>query len=153
VRAAGQTTVDHTDGVLRIHTHTTDNQFFGPTGALQVTVALPAGSHVDATTAGSEVRGVGRLGDVTFEGAYRHIKLDETASVRLTAVDGDVEVGRLNGPGQITTTRGDIRVTEAVHGTVVLNTQSGAITVGAAAGVCASLDAGTSYGRISNSLR
>ena len=68
-------------------------------------------------------------------------------------MDGDVEVGRLNGPAEISTARGDIRITEAVRGTVVLRTQSGDITVGAAAGVSATLDAGTSHGRISNALK
>ncbi|MET9077925.1 hypothetical protein ABZX95_38585, partial [Streptomyces sp. NPDC004232] len=43
--------------------------------------------------------------------------------------------------------------TEAMGGTVVLSTQSGDITVGAAAGVSASLDAGTGHGRISNALK
>ena len=101
----------------------------------------------------AELRGVGRLGDVAFDGAYRQIKIDEAASVRLTAVDGDVEVGRLNGPAEISTARGDIRITEALRGTVVLRTQSGDITVGAAAGVSAALDAGTGHGRISNALK
>ncbi len=36
---------------------------------------------------------------------------------------------------------------------VVLRTQSGDISVSAAAGVSASLDAGTGYGRISNTLK
>ena len=40
-----------------------------------------------------------------------------------------------------------------MRGTVVLRTQSGDITVGAAAGVSASLDAGTGYGRINNALK
>ena len=40
-----------------------------------------------------------------------------------------------------------------MHGTVVLRTQSGDITVGAAAGVSAALDAGTTHGRISNALK
>ena len=40
-----------------------------------------------------------------------------------------------------------------MHGTVVLRTQSGDITVGAAAGVSAALDAGTSHGRVSNALK
>jgi DUF4097 and DUF4098 domain-containing protein YvlB len=152
VKAAEQTTVDYTDGVLRIHTHTARNQYFGPSGSLEVTIALPAGSHVQAKTAASELRGVGRLGDVTFEGAYHQIKIDEAASVHLTAIDGDVEVGRLDGPAEISTTRGDIRITEAVRGTVVLATQSGDISVSAATGVSASLDAGTSFGRINNAL-
>ncbi len=153
VKAAERTKVDYTDGVLRIHTHTADNQYFGPTGSLEVTVQLPSGSRVEAKTACSELRGVGRLGDVAFDGAYRRITLDQAASVHLTAVDGDVEIGRLDGPARISTTRGDIRITEAVTGTVVLRTQSGGISVGAAAGVSASLDAGTSYGRISNTLK
>ncbi|MER6028046.1 DUF4097 family beta strand repeat-containing protein, partial [Streptomyces sp. NPDC001851] len=46
-----------------------------------------------------------------------------------------------------------IRITEAVHGTVELRTQSGDITIGAATGVSAALDAGTAYGRITNTLK
>ncbi|WP_157878414.1 DUF4097 family beta strand repeat-containing protein, partial [Streptomyces chattanoogensis] len=116
-------------------------------------VKLPAGSHIDARAASAELRTVGRLGDVVFEGAYRQVKLDEAASLRLTAVDGDVEVGRLGGAAEISTARGDIRITEAMGGKVVLSTQSGDITVGAAAGVSAALDAGTGHGRIHNALK
>ena len=152
-RTAEQTTVAYADGVLRITTPTPDNKLFGPSGSLEVTVQLPAGSHVEAKAASAELRGVGRLGDVAFEGAYRQIKIDEAASVRLTAIDGDVEVGRLNGPAEISTARGDIRIAEAVRGTVVLRTQSGDISVAAAAGVSAALDAGTGYGRVSNALK
>ncbi|MGY0004832.1 DUF4097 family beta strand repeat-containing protein [Micromonospora sp. I033] len=153
VRAAEQTTVTYVDGVLRIQAAEARNQLFGPSGSLEVTVQLPAGSRIEGTAASCELRGVGRLGDVAFEGAYRQIKIDEAASVRLTAIDGDVEVGRLNGPAEISTARGDIRISEAVRGTVVLRTQSGDISVAAAAGVSAALDAGTGYGRISNALK
>ncbi|MFB6960122.1 DUF4097 family beta strand repeat-containing protein [Streptomyces sp. NPDC056309] len=153
VQTAEQTTVACTDGVLRIHTPEPKNQVFGPSGSLEVTVQLPAGSRVEGKAAGSELRGVGRLGDVVFEGAYRQIKIDEAASVRLTAIDGDVEVGRLGGPAEISTARGSIRINEAVGGTVVLRTQSGDISVAAADGVSAALDADTGYGRVSNSLK
>jgi hypothetical protein len=153
VKAVAQTSVDYADGVLRIHTNTAKNQYFGPSGSVAVTVALPAGSRVEAKSGAAEFRGVGRLGEVAFDGAYRRIKIDEAVGVRLSAVDGDVEVGRLDGPAEISTERGDIRIAEAVRGTVVLRTQSGGISVGAAAGVSASLDAGTSYGRISNTLK
>ncbi|MEU1669871.1 DUF4097 family beta strand repeat-containing protein [Streptomyces sparsogenes] len=153
VQTAEQTTVAYADGVLRIHTPEPKSQLFGGAGSVEVTVQLPAGSHVEAKTAGSELRGVGRLGDVAFEGAYRRIKIDEAASVRLTATDGDVEVGRLGGPAEISTARGDIRIAEAMRGAVVLRTESGDISVAAAAGVSAALDAGTGYGRVSNSLK
>ena len=153
VQTAEHTTVVYSEGVLRIHTPEPKNQLFGPSGSVEVTVQLPVGSRVEAKAAGSELRGVGRLGDVDFDGAYRQIKIDEAASVRLTASDGDVEVGRLNGPAEISTARGTIRIAEAVRGTVVLRTESGDISVGAAAGVSAALDAGTGYGRVSNALR
>ncbi|MEV1170893.1 DUF4097 family beta strand repeat-containing protein [Nonomuraea sp. NPDC049784] len=153
VTAAEQTTVDYADGVLRIETATAKNQYLGPSGSIEVTVKLPAGSRIEAKTASAEVRTVGRLGDVSFEGAYRQIKLDETASLRLTATDGDVEVGRLGGPAEISTARGDIRIAEATGGKVVLRTQSGDISIAAAAGVSAALDAGTSHGRITNALK
>jgi DUF4097 and DUF4098 domain-containing protein YvlB len=152
VKAAEQTKVESADGVLRIET-SAKNQFLGPSGSIEVTVQLPAGSRVEAKAASAEFRAVGRFGDVAFEGAYGQIKLDEAASVRLTAIDGDVEVGRLGGPADISTVRGDIRIAEAVRGTVVLRTLSGDISVSAAAGVSASLDAGTGYGRISNALK
>ncbi|MFE0509084.1 DUF4097 family beta strand repeat-containing protein [Streptomyces sp. NPDC058964] len=152
VKAAEGTTVEYADGVLRIGT-SAKTQYLGPSGSIEVTVKLPAGSRIEAKTASAELRGVGRLGDVVFEGAYRQIKIDEAASLRLTATDGDVEVGRLGGPAEISTARGDIRITEAVRGTVVLRTQSGDISVGAATGVSAVLDAGTTCGRISNTLK
>ena len=152
VTAAEQTTVEYADGVLRIETPA-KNRYLGPPGSIEVTVQLPAGSRVEAKAASAEFRAVGRLGDVAVEGAYRQIKLDEAASVRLTAIDGDVEVGRLNGPAEISTARGDIRIAEAARGTVVLRTQSGDISVSAAAGVSAALDAGTGHGRISNALK
>ena len=148
VKAAEQTTVEYGDGVLRIAAPTKSFS-----GSVEVTVQLPADSQVEATAAATEFRAVGRLGDVTFEGAYRQIKLDEAANVRLSATDGDVEIGRLNGPAEISTQRGDIRITEAVRGTVVLRTQAGDISVGAAAGVSACLDAGTSHGRVTNTLK
>jgi DUF4097 and DUF4098 domain-containing protein YvlB len=153
VKAAEQTEVAYADGVLQISAAEPQNQLFGPSGSVEVTVKLPAGSRVEARTAACELRGVGRLGDVVFDGAYRHIKIDEAASLRLTATDGDVEVGRLTGPAQISTARGDIQIAEAVRGTVQLTTQLGDITVTAAAGVSATLDAGTGSGRISNALK
>ncbi|MFB7178974.1 DUF4097 family beta strand repeat-containing protein [Streptomyces sp. NPDC056257] len=152
VKAAQQTTVEYADGVLRIKTPDAKNQILGASGSVEVTVQLPAGSRVEAKAASAELRGVGRLGDVAFEGAEGTVKLDETAAAQLTLMAGDVSVGRLGGPARISTQKGDIRVAEAVHGAVELSTQAGDVTVGAARGVSASLDAGTAYGRIHNAL-
>lgn len=153
VKAAEQTTVEFSDGVLRIQAAPAKNRLLGSSGSLEVTVQLPSGSRVDAKAASAEFRGVGRLGDVTFEGAQGWVKLDETGSARLALQAGDVSVGRLGGPAEISTLKGDLRITEAVRGTVTLRTESGEISVGAARGVSASLDAGTAYGRIRNTLK
>ncbi|MFE5730097.1 DUF4097 family beta strand repeat-containing protein [Streptomyces sp. NPDC056528] len=152
VKAAEQTGITCADGVLRIEVPS-GNRNFGSSGSVEVTVRVPSGSRVEAKAAATGFRAVGRLGDVSFDGAYRQIKIDEAASVRLTATDGDVEVGRLNGPAEISTARGSIRIAEAVRGEVVLRTQDGDIAVGAAAGASASLDAGTALGRVVNELK
>ncbi|MFF2792758.1 DUF4097 family beta strand repeat-containing protein [Streptomyces sp. NPDC058049] len=152
VKAAEQTTAAYEDGVLRITAAPAKNRVLGNSGSVEITVQLPAGSRVEAKTAAAEFRGVGRLGDVTFEAAQGTVKLDETASAHLTLMAGDVSVGRLGGPAQITTQKGDLQIAEAQGGTVELSTQAGDITVGAARGVSATLDAGTAYGRISNAL-
>lgn len=151
VKVAEQATVAYADGVLRV-TAVAKNQILGPSGAVEVTVRLPAGSRVEAKTASAELRGVGRLGDVDYESAHGTVKLDETDALRLAISAGDVTVGRLNGPAEIGADKGDITVAEAVRGTLVLRTQAGDISVGTAAGVSATLDAGTTYGRISNAL-
>jgi len=152
VKAAEQTTVEYGDGVLRIDA-SAKNRILGASGSIEVTIQLPAGSRIEAKAASAEFRGVGRLGDVAFEGAHSSVKLDEAASARLTLLAGDVSVGRLGGPAEISTQKGDIRIAEAVRGTVVLRTESGEISVGAARGVSASLDAGTTCGRIHNALK
>ncbi|MFB7242072.1 hypothetical protein CW362_32320 [Streptomyces populi] len=153
VKAAGQVRVAYADGVLRVEAPEVRNRILGPSGSVEVTVRLPAGSHVEAKAAAAEFRGVGRLGDVAFEGGHRSVKLDEADSVRLTGLDADITVGRLNGPAEISTHKGDLNITEAAHGTLTLSTQMGDITVGAAPGVSAALDAGTAHGRISNALK
>ncbi|GAA1614484.1 DUF4097 family beta strand repeat-containing protein [Actinoplanes couchii] len=152
VEAAQRIAVDYTDGVLRVVAEEAPNRLLGASGAVEVTIQLPAGSRVEAVAALADFRGVGRLGDVTVESANGSITLDETAAARLTLQAGDVKVGRLGGPARITTSKGDLHVTEAVEGTVTLSTDHGDISIGAARGTAATLDAGTRSGRVHNTL-
>ncbi|WP_017591629.1 DUF4097 family beta strand repeat-containing protein [Nocardiopsis potens] len=149
--AAEQTETDYRDGVLRIQAPAAKNRLTGPSGAVEVTVRVPEGSRVDAKSSCAGFRGVGRLGEVACEGAAAGVKIDEASGVRLTAF-GDVSVGRLTGSSRISTRKGDVRIDEAASGTLELATMAGDVTVGAAAGVSASLDAGTDHGRIRNAL-
>ncbi|MGW0290727.1 DUF4097 family beta strand repeat-containing protein [Streptomyces tuirus] len=153
VKAAEQIEITHYDGALRIEAPAAKNRILGPSGSVEVTVQLPAGSRVQAKAAAADLRGVGRLGDVEFDAAQGTIKLDETGSARLTLLAGDILVGRLGGPAEISTQKGDLRIAEAVTGAVALRTEQGDITVDAAHGVSAALDAGTGYGRIHNALK
>ncbi|MEU5462008.1 DUF4097 family beta strand repeat-containing protein [Streptomyces althioticus] len=152
-KAAEQTRVEYRRGILRIDGPQARNQLLGPSGSVDITVRLPVGSRVEAKAAGAELRGEGRLGDVVLDGAQGPVELDEAASARLTVLAGDVSVGRLGGPAEISVRKGDIRVTEALRGTVTLRTEHGDIAAGAARGVSASLDAHTGYGRVHNTLR
>lgn len=153
VKAAQEISVAYADGVLRIEATDPKNRILGHSGSVEVTVQLPAGSRVDAKAASAELRGVGRLGDVAFEAAQATVKLDETAGAHLTLQSGDITVGRLTGEAELSTQKGDLTITEAVRGTITLRTEHGAISVGAARGTSASLDAGTAYGRIHNTLQ
>ena len=150
VTAAEQTAVELADGALRITTPV-QHRAIGPSGAVEVTVQLPSGSPVESQDVAA-LRAVGRLGAVRVARSYGAVTLDEAASVHLAALDGDISVGRLTGPAEISTARGDIRIAEAERGTLVLSTQLGDVSVGVAAGVTASLDAGTAHGRVRNAL-
>ncbi|MFI2051868.1 DUF4097 family beta strand repeat-containing protein [Streptomyces purpureus] len=152
VKAAEQMKVTYTDGVLRIEAPEAKTRILGNSGSVEVTIQLPAGSHIEAKAALAELRGVGRLGDVTFDGAQATVKLDETASAHLTLQAGDITLGRLAGHADISTHKGNLQITEAAHGTLNLRTEHGDITVAAARGTSATLDAGTAYGRIHNTL-
>ncbi|WP_333776064.1 DUF4097 family beta strand repeat-containing protein [Streptomyces sp. IBSBF 3136] len=153
LRAAKEIQVSYQDGVLRIDAPEAKNRLLGHSGSVEVTVQLPAGSRVQAKAADADVRGVGRLGEVTLEAAQATVKLDEADSADLTLQAGPVIIGRLTGPAEISTLKGDLHITEAVRGNLTLRTEYGQITVGAARGVSATLDAGTTYGRIDNTLR
>ena len=152
VKLAAQVTAAYSDGVLRVAAPAA-NRVLGSTGAVEVTVQLPAGSAVQAKAASAQFTTTGPLGEVTLDSAQATVSVEQAATARLTVVDGDITAGRLGGDAQIRTARGDIQVTEATQGTLVLRTETGAITVGAAAGTSAALDAGTTVGRIRNSLK
>ena len=152
LKAAEQTEVSFQDGVLRIAT-ADPNRILGSSGSLAVTVELPAGSRFEGRAGAAELRSSGRLGEVAFDGGYRAVELDEVTGVRLKMHTGTVTVARLTGPAQIVNGMGDVTIAEAGSGVVEVRTGSGQLSVGAAAGVSATLDAQTSYGRIANALK
>ncbi|MFF6862985.1 DUF4097 family beta strand repeat-containing protein [Streptomyces ardesiacus] len=131
VRAAEQTEVSYASGVLTISTK--ERRFVGPTGAVDVTVELPAGSRVDTDGAWTQVLGEGRLGEVRVKTSGGDVRLDTAGPLRVTASHGSVTVDRVDGPAEITTSSGSVRV-GVIEGAAELKNSHGSTTVGAALG-------------------
>ncbi|MBN3932347.1 DUF4097 family beta strand repeat protein [Streptomyces verrucosisporus] len=131
VRAAEQTEVTYSGGTLTVRTPRR-RHLVGRTGIVDVTVELPADSHVDMTGAWAQVLGEGRLGEVRVKTSSGDVRLDVTGPLKLTASHGSVTVDRVEGSAEITTSSGSLRV-GAVRGPAVLKNSHGTTTVGTAA--------------------
>ncbi|MGY4920615.1 DUF4097 family beta strand repeat-containing protein [Streptomyces sp. 900116325] len=132
VRAADQTEVTYTSGVLTIRTPK-QRYLVGRTGTVDVTVELPTGSRIDMTGAWAQVLGEGRLGEVRVKTSSGDVRLDTTGPLQLTASHGSITVDRVEGKAEITTSSGSLRV-GLVDGPAVLKNSHGTTTVGAATG-------------------
>ncbi|MFG1809657.1 DUF4097 domain-containing protein [Streptomyces sp. NPDC049040] len=131
VRAAEQTEVAYTGGVLTVRTK--QRHLVGPTGAVDVTVGLPTGSHIDMTGSWVQLLGEGRLGEVRVKTSSGDVRLDTTGPLRLTASHGSITVDRVEGKAEITTSSGSLRV-GSVGGPAVLKNSNGGTSVGVVAG-------------------
>lgn len=151
-KAAAQTTVEFSGGVLRIAT-ADPHKILGSSGSLDVTIALPAGSRIEGKAGAAELHSTGRLGEVAFDGGYRSVELDEVAGARIKMHMGDVSIAKLTGPAQLRNGKGDITVAEAAGGAVDLRTDMGDLKIAAAPGVSGTLDASSASGRITNALK
>ncbi|WP_194912256.1 DUF4097 family beta strand repeat-containing protein [Catenulispora rubra] len=151
-KTAEQTTIDFTNNILRIAT-ADPNKVLGSSGSLDVTIALPSGSRIEGKAGAAELYSTGRLGTVSFDGAYRTVELDEIAGGTITMHMGDLSIAKLTGSANLRNGKGDITVAEAVAGSVELRTDMGNLTIAAAHGISGTLDAGTSYGRVTNAMQ
>ena len=151
VKLAAAATATYRDATLRITTPP-GHKVLGSSGALHITIHLPARSRVQARAAATHLTTTGPLSDITLHSAQATVSIDHAATAHLAVTDADITVTHLDGDAQIRAVRGDIHITEATRGALTLATQAGAITVGAAPGTSATLDAGTTMGRITNTL-
>lgn len=131
VRAAEQTTVTYTKGVLTVRT--TERRMIGPSGLVTVTVELPEGSSVDLTGSWTHVIGEGRLGKVDVKTSGGDFRLDTTGPLRLRSAHGSIRVDRVEGMAEITASSSQVRV-GVIDGHAVLKNSHGATTVGAVTG-------------------
>ncbi|MFD1934971.1 MULTISPECIES: DUF4097 family beta strand repeat-containing protein [Nonomuraea] len=144
VKAARQSTVEYAAGRLLVQApKSRGHSLFSHTGSVDMTIELPSGSRVEATTAG-EIRCRGGLGESTLASASGGITLEETGRARLSTADGDISVTGSTGHTDITTANGTISV-RRIDGTAVIKTSSGDIKLGEVTG---DLRLNTAYGHI-----
>jgi DUF4097 and DUF4098 domain-containing protein YvlB len=102
-------------------------------GSIEVTIELPAGSHVRATTGSADVRCDGRLGDCRVTTGLGHIRVDQADTINLKSGIGDISVERATRHAEVTTASGDVRLRELGDSAAVKNS-NGDTWVGVAGG-------------------
>ncbi len=134
VRAAEQTRVEYTGGRLLVKAPKPPYLgFFGRAGSVDVTIGLPAGSHVQGDAGVAAFHATGRLGECRFKSGSGDIHLDGTDRLDLSTGAGAVVVDRVAGPADVSTGSGRIRLRE-IDGTAVIKNSNGDSWIGAVGG-------------------
>jgi DUF4097 and DUF4098 domain-containing protein YvlB len=132
VRAARATRVDYAGERLVVKTQ--KQGFLGyHSGSVDVSIELPAGSHVDGSAASADFECEGRLGDCRLRTASGRIRVDSAGSLSAKTASGDVNVELATGRTDIATSSGDVRLHALDHSAVV-KSASGDTWVGRAGG-------------------
>ena len=128
VRAAENTQVEYAGGRLlvkgpKLHT------MIGRVPSIEVTIELPAGSHMDGDSDMGDFTADGRLGDCRFKSAMGHIRLGDVSSLDARTGMGDVTVGVVAGDADIHTGSGEVRIGR-IEGTARIKNSNGANRLG-----------------------
>jgi len=129
VRIAEQTRVEFNNGTLKV---TAGRRFIqlGRGGAVDIDIALPLGSRLDASSASADVHVDGTLADCKLATASGHMVMDTvTGSVKADSASGDIAVANLLGSATISTASGDTRIGELL-GDLLFQAASGSVVVG-----------------------
>jgi DUF4097 and DUF4098 domain-containing protein YvlB len=102
-------------------------------GSIDVTIALPAGSHVHSTIGLGDFQCDGRLGDCRIRTGLGRIRLDRAEKLNLKTGAGDISVDRATGRVEVTSGSGDVRLRELDRSAVIKNS-NGDTWVGVAGG-------------------
>jgi hypothetical protein len=100
---------------------------------VSVTVEVPAGSRVQATTRYGSVSAEGRLDACRISTTYGEVHLGETGSLEIRGGHGDISVEHVAGDAEITTSSGDVRV-GVVEGAATITDKHSDVTVAEAMG-------------------
>ncbi|MCW5714505.1 MAG: DUF4097 family beta strand repeat protein [Bauldia sp.] len=146
-RAAEGTTIDFRADMLVVRApkaRLSSLLGFGRGDAVDVTVALPVGSHVEVETMMGTVRINGRIGDGRVRTGDGPVRLDEAASLIVDTGRGDVTARDIAGRAEVSTGMGSIRI-GGIAGSATIKNSHGGIEVGS---VGADLRLSASHGEI-----
>ncbi|HEX4705283.1 MAG TPA: DUF4097 family beta strand repeat-containing protein [Pseudonocardiaceae bacterium] len=134
VRAAEQTRVEYAAGRLLVKAPKQRGLgLFGKAGSVDLTIELPAGSHVRSATGVAAFRSVGRIGECRIKSGTGDIHVDHTDALDLSTGAGAVAVDRVNGHAEVSTGTGQVRI-GAINGTAVIKNSNGDSWIGQAGG-------------------
>lgn len=134
VRAAEQTRVEYADGRLLVKAPRQRGfGLLGKPGSIDVTITLPAGSHLHGDASAGAFHGTGRLGSCRIRVAAGDIRLDRTADADLETSAGGVRVEHVAGQARISTGSGKVHVAE-VEGDAEVKNSNGDSWLGTVTG-------------------
>jgi DUF4097 and DUF4098 domain-containing protein YvlB len=102
-------------------------------GSVDVSIELPAGSHVHGGAALADFACDGPLGECRIRTGLGHIRLERADTLSLKTGIGDISVDRATGHAEITAGSGELRVRELDSSAVIKNS-NGDTWVGVAGG-------------------
>jgi Putative adhesin len=133
-KAAELTRVEYADGRLLVKAPKLRSWLpRHPGGSIELTIALPAGSSLQADAGLADVTVDGELGDCRIKTGIGRIQVDRAATLNLRSGIGDVAVDHASGHADVNTGSGEIRVRE-LGATGVIKSSNGDTWVGIAAG-------------------
>ncbi|MGP8300693.1 DUF4097 family beta strand repeat-containing protein [Streptomyces inhibens] len=143
VRAAQQTKVTCSGGKLLVKGPRKRSLFSTP-GSLDVTIELPAGSHLQGTSPMADFLCEGRFGEAALKTSFGDIQLDEAETVDLRTDYGDIRLDRVTGDAQVIAA-GRVDVGE-IAGAATVKNGNGETAIGEVTG---DLKVNSANGRIS----
>jgi DUF4097 and DUF4098 domain-containing protein YvlB len=147
VTAAKQTRVEYASGRLLVKGPKGWRQWTPRGGgeSIDVEIALPAGSHVQAEAGIAVLRCTGRLGECRYQTGIGDIQLDQAGPVRLKTGVGDLTVDAVRDHAELTTGSGAVQI-GSIDGTAVIKNSNGDTWIGEVTG---DLRTNAANGRIS----
>jgi Putative adhesin len=134
VKAAELTRVDYTDGQLVVKAPKLRSWLpRSDGGSIDVTVELPAGSHLHASGQLADFGATGRLGHCRVKSGIGRVELDEVGTLSVKTGIGDVGAARVAGHADVATGSGDVRLGD-LEATAVVKNSNGDTWIGHAAG-------------------